>query len=215
MDIFLGSQITPPLAPPNGILTTAHFHVIQLARARTSSSVTSGAYRTPPLAGPRAMECCTRYPVKTSTLPLSIPIGMCTMISRLGERRIFHMPSSRLSFVAAKSKRATCAAEGFSSSLIGMVFMGGAVVVLMLAPETVFECGIIPGRRSEGGTPRQPCQKPPARLRGGCRLQTKSIGSSMGPWQVEPPRHAPAGIPMVNSVFSYLSAEAVRTFACP
>ena len=26
-----GSQITPPLAPPNGILTTAHFQVIQAA----------------------------------------------------------------------------------------------------------------------------------------------------------------------------------------
>src|SRR3954467_5335224 len=67
------------------------------------------------------------------------------MISRFGERRIFHMPSSRLSFVAAKSKRATCAAEGFSSSLIGMVFTGGAVMVLMLAPKTICECGINPG----------------------------------------------------------------------
>ena len=37
-----GSQMTPPFAPPNGMLTTAHFHVIQVARARTSSSVTSG-----------------------------------------------------------------------------------------------------------------------------------------------------------------------------
>ena len=41
-DIVFGSQITPPFAPPNGIFTTAHFHVIQLASARTSSSVTSG-----------------------------------------------------------------------------------------------------------------------------------------------------------------------------
>src|SRR5258708_5658814 len=81
------------------------------------------------------MECCTRYPVKTSMEPLSIPMGMCTMISRLGERRIFHMPSSRLSFCAAKSKRATCAAEGFSSSLMGMVFNGGAANVVMVTPE--------------------------------------------------------------------------------
>ena len=43
IDILCGSQITPPLAPPKGMLTTAHFQVIQLARARTSSSVTSGA----------------------------------------------------------------------------------------------------------------------------------------------------------------------------
>ena len=35
--------MTPPLPPPNGMLTTAHFHVIQDASARTSSSVTSGA----------------------------------------------------------------------------------------------------------------------------------------------------------------------------
>ncbi len=41
-DIFFGSQITPPFAPPNGIFTTAHFQVIQLASARTSSSDTSG-----------------------------------------------------------------------------------------------------------------------------------------------------------------------------
>ena len=41
--IFLGSQITPPLAPPKGIFTTAHFQVIQLASARTSSRFTSGA----------------------------------------------------------------------------------------------------------------------------------------------------------------------------
>ena len=42
-DIFRGSQITPPFAPPNGMFTTAHFHVIQVASARTSSIDTSGA----------------------------------------------------------------------------------------------------------------------------------------------------------------------------
>src|SRR6266446_4472261 len=35
-------QMTPPLAPPKGIPTTAHFHVIHIASALTSSSVTSG-----------------------------------------------------------------------------------------------------------------------------------------------------------------------------
>ena len=40
--ILFGSQITPPFAPPKGIFTTAHFHVIQLASARTSSRLTSG-----------------------------------------------------------------------------------------------------------------------------------------------------------------------------
>ena len=35
--------MTPPLPPPKGTLTTAHFQVIHAASARTSSSVTSGA----------------------------------------------------------------------------------------------------------------------------------------------------------------------------
>ena len=34
---FLGSTITPPLPPPNGMPTTAHFQVIHIARALTSS----------------------------------------------------------------------------------------------------------------------------------------------------------------------------------
>ena len=38
----VGSQITPPLPPPNGMCATAHFHVIHAASAVTSSSVTPG-----------------------------------------------------------------------------------------------------------------------------------------------------------------------------
>jgi hypothetical protein len=37
-----GSHVTPPLPPPNGRSTTAHFQVIQKASAVTSSSVTPG-----------------------------------------------------------------------------------------------------------------------------------------------------------------------------
>ena len=37
-----GSTMTPPLAPPYGMPTTAHFQVIHIARALTSSRVTSG-----------------------------------------------------------------------------------------------------------------------------------------------------------------------------
>ena len=37
-----GSQITPPLPPPNGMFTVAVFHVIHIASAFTSSSVTFG-----------------------------------------------------------------------------------------------------------------------------------------------------------------------------
>jgi hypothetical protein len=41
-DICLGLQMTPPLAPPKGMFTVAHFQVIQEASAFTSSSETSG-----------------------------------------------------------------------------------------------------------------------------------------------------------------------------
>jgi hypothetical protein len=41
-DNFFGSQTTPPLAPPNGMPISAHFQVIHIASAFTSSSVTSG-----------------------------------------------------------------------------------------------------------------------------------------------------------------------------
>ena len=41
-DIFFGSQTTPPFAPPNGMPISAHFHVIHIASALTSSTVTSG-----------------------------------------------------------------------------------------------------------------------------------------------------------------------------
>jgi hypothetical protein len=38
---FLGSTMTPPFPPPYGMFTTAHFQVIHIERARTSSRVTS------------------------------------------------------------------------------------------------------------------------------------------------------------------------------
>jgi hypothetical protein len=39
---FLGLQMIPPFAPPNGTSNTAHFQVIHEASARTSSADTSG-----------------------------------------------------------------------------------------------------------------------------------------------------------------------------
>jgi len=39
---WCGSQITPPLPPPNGMSTTEHFHVIHIARARTVSMFSCG-----------------------------------------------------------------------------------------------------------------------------------------------------------------------------
>ena len=47
-----GSQMTPPLAPPKGMFTTAHFQVIHAESARTSSRVTFLSNRIPPLPGP-------------------------------------------------------------------------------------------------------------------------------------------------------------------
>ena len=41
-DSCFGSHLTPPFAPPNGIPISAHFQVIHIDSARTSSSVTSG-----------------------------------------------------------------------------------------------------------------------------------------------------------------------------
>ena len=41
MESFLGSTMTPPLPPPYGMPTTAHFQVIHIARAFTSSIETS------------------------------------------------------------------------------------------------------------------------------------------------------------------------------
>ena len=41
-DRRLGSRRTPPFAPPYGMPTTAHFHVIHIASAFTSSTETSG-----------------------------------------------------------------------------------------------------------------------------------------------------------------------------
>ena len=42
-DIWRGLQRTPPLAPPYGRRSSAHFHVIQTASAAHSPSVTSGS----------------------------------------------------------------------------------------------------------------------------------------------------------------------------
>src|SRR3989442_14447152 len=50
--MVVGSHTTPPFDPPNGMFTSAHFHVIHAASAFTSSSVTLRSNRIPPLAGP-------------------------------------------------------------------------------------------------------------------------------------------------------------------
>ena len=42
MVMVFGSQMTAPFAPPYGIPTTAHFHVIHIASALTSPIVALG-----------------------------------------------------------------------------------------------------------------------------------------------------------------------------
>src|SRR5690348_10816248 len=116
----------PPLAPPKGMLTTAHFHVISAARPRISSRLTFGPYRTPPLQGPRAMLCWTLKPSNTSSLPSSMVTGIWTMISRLGVRRYFKIPSSRASLWAATSKRAAIESKTLNSLSVSTVDMGSS-----------------------------------------------------------------------------------------
>ncbi len=81
-----GSQITPPLLPPRGMSTTAHFQVIHIDRARTVSIVSIGWNRMPPFPGPRASLCWTLNPRKMLTDPSSIFTGMLNVNSRIGER---------------------------------------------------------------------------------------------------------------------------------
>ena len=83
------------------MFTTAHFHVIHAASAFTSSSVTFLSNRIPPFPGPRDVLYSTRYPVNTSTSPLSISTGIETMIWRSGLRSTLYSPRSRLSSCAA------------------------------------------------------------------------------------------------------------------
>jgi hypothetical protein len=64
----------------------AHFHVIHMARAFTSSSETAGWYRMPPLEGPRVVLWCTRCPVNTFTVPSSSLMGTATVRDRFGVR---------------------------------------------------------------------------------------------------------------------------------
>src|ERR1017187_5056146 len=142
------------------MLTTAHFQVIHEARARTSSSVTSGAKRMPPLAGPRASECCRRKPVKTSSRPSSSCTGMLTVSSLVGVRNTLHIPSSSLSRRAASSKRAAAASHGFFSFSSDMETCGVNVatgqpsnnIVLCPCGARLSACRRLSSRRSSGRT---------------------------------------------------------------
>src|SRR5919106_6751356 len=81
----------------------AHFQVIHIARAFTSSRVTPGWKRMPPFDGPRDVLWCTRWPTKTFTPPSSILIGTATVRLRFGVRRISWTAGSRFMRAAASS----------------------------------------------------------------------------------------------------------------
>ena len=55
-----GSQITPPLPPPNGMFTVAVFQVIHIASAFTSSERDAGMVANAALGWARAPRCAAR-----------------------------------------------------------------------------------------------------------------------------------------------------------
>lgn len=79
-----GLTTTPHFPPPRGRSKTAHFMLIHMERAFTSSLVTSWWNRIPHLYGQRALLCCDRYPVNIRILPSSIRTGMFTSMMRSG-----------------------------------------------------------------------------------------------------------------------------------
>src|SRR6266536_1132169 len=92
--------------------TIAHFHVIHMASALTSSMVTVGWYRMPPFEGPREVLWWTRYPVYTRTDSSSWRTGTATVSTRLGFRRTSWTPGSRFRTAAASSSCDSAAPHG-------------------------------------------------------------------------------------------------------
>ena len=64
----LESMQRAPFDPPYGTPTKAHFYVIRVARASTSSTVQFGASLMPPLEGLWWLECADRQPVNVNIL---------------------------------------------------------------------------------------------------------------------------------------------------
>src|SRR4030067_2589734 len=115
MDIFFGSQAIPPFEPPYGKPPTAHFQVIHIDNAVTSSKVTFGWYLKPPLNGPNTSQCCTRQPSKTPMLWSSIFIVTETKIDLFGRFKISYKPLFRFSFSAAILSCAHATVKGVCS----------------------------------------------------------------------------------------------------
>jgi hypothetical protein len=102
-DRSFGSTCTPPLPPPKGMFMSAVFHVMSMAKHRTSSKETVGWNRSPPLNGPRALLCCTRYPLNTLKPPPSMGTRTWTVTSRVGVDSASRSESSSWSRSAACS----------------------------------------------------------------------------------------------------------------
>src|SRR6266545_6080313 len=69
----------------------------------------------PPLAGPRTIECWTRNPVNTRSVPSSIWTGSETIVARRGRLITSLMPAGRLSLAAASSNWRSALASGLRS----------------------------------------------------------------------------------------------------
>ena len=122
-----GSQRTPPFPPPKGRSTTAHFHVMAMAKAATSSLVRAGWKRNPPLAGPRAVSWWMRQPTKTSTRPSSRRMGTDTSRIRFGRDRTARTSFSSPTSCAASSSRSTSACHG-SNFVVDAAGTGGSPI---------------------------------------------------------------------------------------
>src|SRR3989344_2451642 len=88
MESSFGLTTTPPLAPPNGISTQAHFNVMRNARVLTSSKSTSGWNLIPPFVGPRASLNWTLCATNLLTVPLSMRTGIINVKLLVGCLRI-------------------------------------------------------------------------------------------------------------------------------
>src|SRR6266508_3806018 len=81
----------------------------------------------PSLDGPRDVLWCTRYPLNTRTVPLSIRVGTDTSRARRGFRRTSWTPGSRFSCFAASSSWLSALIHADSAFTFGSPSFGTAV----------------------------------------------------------------------------------------
>jgi hypothetical protein len=86
----VGSATMPALPPPWRSPAAAFFRVIARASRATSSTVTSGAMRTPPIAGPAAVSSMTTMP----SIPVDGSRTSTTMLGPDSSHRVRHWVST-------------------------------------------------------------------------------------------------------------------------